>query len=169
MIRCAPSFVLLCAVAVACATAVNAISNAAEAPRRLPPVVRPVANSTNAVTFHLYSQQCATCHGDNGRAAEAKADFPTIPNFADSRWQRTRSDAQLAASILDGRGDSMPPFSADLSRSQVVSLVDHIRSMSVESVPSTTPRTSEFARKYAALKQEWDTLAQESARLPRRN
>jgi hypothetical protein len=35
--------------------------------------------------------------------------MPDIPDFSDTRWQSRRADEQLMASILDGKGDDMPP------------------------------------------------------------
>jgi mono/diheme cytochrome c family protein len=122
----------------------------------------------NSATVQLFGQHCATCHGGDGRGAESRADFPAIPNFVDSSWQRSRSDAQLTASIINGRGDNMPPFSDDLTRTQVSALIVHIRWLAPESVNSPARRTSEFARKYAQLKQEWDMLARELAALQSR-
>lgn len=145
-----------------------------EAVRRLPTTGRrdtqglrdrPSANRTAPTAVQLFGEFCADCHGDDGRGSEVKADFPTIPNFVDSLWRRSRSDAELAVSITNGRGDGMPPFGEYLTRSQVAALVDHVRSLAPESVNRSASGTSDFARKYAELKQEWDALARELADL----
>jgi mono/diheme cytochrome c family protein len=124
---------------------------------------------TTRIAHQLFEEHCATCHGDDGRGREAADDFPTIPDFLSSSWQRSRSDAQLAASILNGRGDGMPSFSEGLRRSQVSSLVNYIRSLAPETVNRPEARTTEFARKYAELKDEWDALARELADLQSHN
>jgi hypothetical protein len=43
-------------------------------------------------------------------------------------WQAQRSDAQLVASILDGRGQGMPPVRGKIAAEQVHGLVAYIRS-----------------------------------------
>jgi hypothetical protein len=120
---------------------------------------------TTLIAHRLFEEHCAACHGGDGRGREAIADFPTIPNFVSSSWQRSRSDAQLIASIIHGRGDGMPSFGEDLTRPQVSSLVNYVRSLAPEWVNRSDARATEFARKYAELKEEWDALARELADL----
>jgi hypothetical protein len=100
---------------------------------------------------------------------EAKVDFPTIPNFADISWQRSRSKAQLTASIVNGRGDGMPPFSDELTRAQIAALVDHIRSFARVSVDERPRPLSDFSRKYDLLRREWEALVLELQELKSRD
>jgi hypothetical protein len=52
---------------------------------------------------------------------------PEIPNFTDPAWQARRSEAQLLASILDGKGTGMPSFREKLSADQVRALIAYVR------------------------------------------
>ena len=53
--------------------------------------------------------------------------LPEVPDFTDPAWQARRADAQLVASILDGKGAEMPPADDDLSEAQARGLVAYIR------------------------------------------
>ena len=52
-----------------------------------------------------WAQQCATCHGANGKGTGGVP----VPDFTSAAWQKTRTDDELAASIVGGRG-AMPRF-----------------------------------------------------------
>src|SRR5438445_592196 len=58
----------------------------------------------------LFREHCVKCHGADGTGSPARDRLPEIPNFTDPAWQARRSEAQLLASILDGKGKEMPPF-----------------------------------------------------------
>jgi mono/diheme cytochrome c family protein len=64
------------------------------------------------VTAGLYNRYCIRCHGVDGRGVW---DMPGVPDFTNARWQASRSDAQRARIILEGRGAVMPPFRGALS------------------------------------------------------
>ena len=64
------------------------------------------------VVAGLYNRYCIRCHGVDGRGVW---DIPGVPNFTDVRWQASRSDAQRARIILEGRGAVMPPFRGALT------------------------------------------------------
>jgi mono/diheme cytochrome c family protein len=82
----------------------------------------------------LYNRYCIRCHGVDGRGVW---DIPGIPNFTDVRWQGSRSDAQIARIILEGRGAVMPPFRGALSLEEAWAMGRYLRSF----VPGTeTPR-----------------------------
>ena len=59
------------------------------------------------VVAGLYNRYCIRCHGVDGRGVW---DIPGVPDFTNVRWQASRSDAQRARIILEGRGAVMPPF-----------------------------------------------------------
>src|SRR5438046_1083833 len=55
----------------------------------------------------LYGSKCSSCHGQNGAGTPAwKAKGQ--PDLTNSRWQRSRSDEQIAAAIRDGKVKGMP-------------------------------------------------------------
>ena len=60
----------------------------------------------------LYNRYCIRCHGVDGRGVW---DIPDVPDFTNERWQESRSDAQRARIILEGRGAVMPPFRGALT------------------------------------------------------
>src|SRR6266550_8681570 len=70
----------------------------------------------------LYSSECATCHGKDGKAKTFKAKFNHARNLTDSAWQANVSDERLFNSITNGRGH-MPAWGKKLSEAEINSLV----------------------------------------------
>src|SRR5262245_12834157 len=64
------------------------------------------------VVASLYNNYCIRCHGVDGRGVW---DIPDVPDFTSARWQASRTDAQLARLILEGRGAVMPAFRGTLA------------------------------------------------------
>jgi mono/diheme cytochrome c family protein len=82
----------------------------------------------------LFNRYCIRCHGVDGRGSW---DIPGIPDFTNVRWQESRSDAQIARIILEGRGAVMPPFRGALTLEEAWGLARYLRTL----VPGTeTPR-----------------------------
>ena len=52
------------------------------------------------VVMGLYNRYCIRCHGVDGRGVW---DIPGVPNFTDTVWQSSRSDAQIVRIIVEGR------------------------------------------------------------------
>jgi mono/diheme cytochrome c family protein len=77
-----------------------------------------------------YNRYCVRCHGVDGRGVW---DMPCIPDFASARWQATRSDAQLARIIIEGRGAVMPPFRGTLTLEEACAMARYLRTF----VPGT--------------------------------
>jgi uncharacterized membrane protein len=67
------------------------------------------------------------CHGADGTGGRARDSLPEIPDFTAIDWQGRRSDAQLLAGILDGKGPEMPPFRAKMSEEQARGLTAYVR------------------------------------------
>jgi uncharacterized membrane protein len=67
------------------------------------------------------------CHGADGIGKHARERMPDIPDFSDTRWQSRRADEQLMASILDGKGDDMPPQRGKINDEQARGLVSYVR------------------------------------------
>jgi cytochrome c oxidase cbb3-type subunit 3 len=72
----------------------------------------------------VYSSKCAGCHGPDG-----SGNISSAPNFTDAEWQASRTDAQLAESIKNGKGKIMPAWGKQLSDAQITELVQHVRSL----------------------------------------
>jgi uncharacterized membrane protein/mono/diheme cytochrome c family protein len=75
----------------------------------------------------LFRQHCVRCHGADGTGSEARRRLPKIPNFTDTSWQARRSDAQLLASVRNGKGKKMPSGRGKFSEEQARRLVGHVR------------------------------------------
>jgi Cytochrome C oxidase, cbb3-type, subunit III len=86
------------------------------------------------VIASLYNRYCIRCHGVDGRGIW---DIPGVPDFTNARWQATRSDAQLARAVLEGRGAVMPPFRGTLNLEEAWAMARYLRTF----IPGTeTPR-----------------------------
>ncbi len=72
----------------------------------------------------LYNLHCLRCHADNGRGVW---DIPNVPDFTNERWQESRSDAQLARLILEGRGAVMPAYRGTLTLEQAWAMARYLR------------------------------------------
>jgi mono/diheme cytochrome c family protein len=105
----------------------------------------------------LFQRTCTACHGADGRGTALRVQFPRIPDFASTKWQEGRSDAQLTASILEGKGKAMPAFGGKLGEVQVRELVTHLRSFA-PAAPRSISGTSDFYRRYLELRKEMDDL-----------
>jgi mono/diheme cytochrome c family protein len=87
------------------------------------------ASQTPAVP-RLFKQRCVRCHAADGTGSAARNDLPTIPDFTNARWQQRRTDAQLLASILDGKGKKMPSFRGKINEKQARELIAWVRKLS---------------------------------------
>jgi hypothetical protein len=72
----------------------------------------------------LYNRYCMRCHQSDGRG---NWDIPDVPDFTNVRWQASRSDAQLARIILEGRGAVMPPFRGTLTLEESWAMSRYLR------------------------------------------
>jgi mono/diheme cytochrome c family protein/uncharacterized membrane protein len=83
--------------------------------------------SAHADASKFFQQHCAKCHGTDGTGGPARDRQIEIPNFTSTSWHQRRSDAQLQASILEGKGKEMPPWRGKLREEQVHELVAFVR------------------------------------------
>jgi uncharacterized membrane protein/mono/diheme cytochrome c family protein len=102
-------------------------SNPSETPQQKGPRSSAPAPTGGSEARALFKEKCAKCHGADGTGKPARKEMEQIPNFTDSSWHKKRSDAQLLASILDGREPDMPSWRKKLSEEQARGLVAHIR------------------------------------------
>ncbi len=94
----------------------------------------------------LFHQRCAQCHGDDGTGSAARDRLPEIPDFTNSSWQARRTDAKLLASILDGKGDDMPPQGGKISEEQARGLVRCVRDFASAARKSAQDESSPVKR-----------------------
>jgi mono/diheme cytochrome c family protein/uncharacterized membrane protein len=86
--------------------------------------------ATRAQARELFEKHCAKCHGKDGTGSEERDNLPKIPNFTAVSWQNKSKDAQLVASILEGKGtqgEEMPSWRGKISEEQARGLVVYIR------------------------------------------
>lgn len=77
----------------------------------------------------LYTRQCASCHGADGRAKTSKGKFSHARDLTDAKWQEDVTDERIFNSIMNGRNvrGNMPAFSDKLNEKEVESLVSFVR------------------------------------------
>jgi hypothetical protein len=90
------------------------------------------------VVMSLYNRYCIRCHGVDGRGVW---DIPDVPDFTNARWQATRSDGQLARSILEGRGAVMPLFRGSMTLEESWGMARYLRTF-VPGTEASKPDTS---------------------------
>ena len=81
----------------------------------------------------IYQENCASCHGDDGRSMILGA-----ANFPDQRFMANRSPSDLYVSVTQGLG-SMPAWQARLSQDDRWAVIDYIRTFTY------TPQIGEAA------------------------
>jgi len=93
----------------------------------------------------LFQKRCVKCHGADGTGNEARDRMAEIPDFTDASWHARRSDPQLLASILNGKGDDMPPVRGKISEEQARGLVAYLRTFAPTMDKSTQEEQEEAA------------------------
>jgi mono/diheme cytochrome c family protein len=76
----------------------------------------------------LYAQNCARCHGADGRAETELGRTFDVPNIADESWQKKHNDQKISRKIAKG-GGGMPAFAKKLSPKEINTLVSYVRSL----------------------------------------
>ena len=78
----------------------------------------------------LYRNNCARCHGGDGRGQTALGELYKAPDFTDDEWWRKHADItstrSLIAIVNRGKG-GMPAFGKKLKRSEITQLVNYVR------------------------------------------
>ncbi len=89
------------------------------------------STSTRAVAQDgkaLYLANCKKCHGETGKPSDAiKKMNPKIETF-DASFFATRTDAQLATGISDGKG-KMKPFKDKLTPAEIAAVAKYTRTL----------------------------------------
>jgi mono/diheme cytochrome c family protein len=94
---------------------------------------RTLANSSASASMpgepalKVYRTSCLLCHDVDGRGEVGRDGSPAIPDFTDSTWQSSRTDAQLSHSILEGKGKAMPRMKNKLGSVDVKLMVVLVR------------------------------------------
>lgn len=145
-------------------------SPAASAGALLPPALPVATGNTAARAERLraagatFGTLCIACHGLDGRGTAVRLAMPAIPDFTSRDWQLSRSNSQLATSIMEGKGTLMPPWNTRVTADHARDLVLHVRSfgppelLAAETETASAPSTVEFDSKMQALRQKFDDL-----------
>ena len=73
-----------------------------------------------------YDEFCGACHGYDGVPL-----LPGAPSFSEGE-RLEKTDAELVKSIMEGKGDIMPPWKDMLSDEECESILLYLRSMADE-------------------------------------
>ena len=100
------------------------------ATRALPQHRRSTAQSKSEQVRDLFRNNCARCHGADGRGDTPLGQTYKSPDFTDPEWWRKNSKITSTASFTEivrrGRG-GMPAFGKKLTRTEIRSLVGYVR------------------------------------------
>jgi len=89
-----------------------------------------VAPPSHLTAANLYGTFCFACHDSNGRGISTlRASMPELPDFTAAKWQKSRTDADLSHSILQGKGKFMLPMKDKLGTVDVKQMVALVRSL----------------------------------------
>jgi len=69
----------------------------------------------------LFDRNCAECHGDGTGGSG--------PDLTDNEWLCGGSDAQIFATVSNGRPGGMPSWSSDLKDDEIWKIIAFIRSL----------------------------------------
>jgi mono/diheme cytochrome c family protein len=92
-----------------------------------PRSVQPVAD--------LFRNNCARCHGADGRGDTPLGNTYKAPDFTDTGWWQKQykitSSASLVSIVSHGKG-GMPAFGKKLSRTEISRLVAYVRKFKIQ-------------------------------------
>ena len=96
----------------------------------------------------FFQERCAVCHGADGTGRGVTGDRLGGRAFTDARWLAKQKEADLAASILKGRG-AMPGFRRQLNDAEARRLVVQvIRPLALKKKPD--PKGTTYRRRRPA-------------------
>ncbi len=116
----------------------------------------------------LYRKHCQKCHDQDGTGSEGRDTYPEIPDFTSEKWQKGRNNARLVASILDGKGTSMPPFADKLSNEKVKALAAFVRSFDLPKSKAMAATDKDFDKQFRQLSEQMKELRKQFRDLSKR-
>lgn len=77
----------------------------------------------------LYVQNCARCHGADGRSQTALGELYDATDLTATRWWKDEhiNDRRLTNSIANGKKGGMPAFGKRLAKTDIAALVAYVR------------------------------------------
>jgi mono/diheme cytochrome c family protein len=79
----------------------------------------------------LFNENCAKCHGLDGRAKTFHGRLVGAQNFTDEKWRANVTDAEMSDAIKRGP-EAMPAFREKLSQAEIDALVAYVHSFKQE-------------------------------------
>jgi mono/diheme cytochrome c family protein len=74
----------------------------------------------------LFAENCAKCHGADGRARTFRGRLAGAQNFTDAKWQTDTANEDITHTIQFGHED-MPAFQKKLSATEIAALAAYVR------------------------------------------
>jgi len=88
------------------------------------------SRKSSSLAVDLFRNNCARCHGADGRGDTPLGHTYNTPDFTDAEWWRKHSNitsnGSLISIVTHGKG-GMPAFGKKLTRTQIRLLVGHVR------------------------------------------
>jgi mono/diheme cytochrome c family protein len=92
------------------------------------PAPTQVSLSSNMTAASVFGTHCFVCHDTTGRGNPLiRPAMPELPDFTAVAWQKSRTDADLAQSILLGKGKFMRPMADKLGSVDIKQIVALVR------------------------------------------
>ncbi len=79
----------------------------------------------------LYVQNCARCHGADGRSQTDMGTLYGATDLADARWWKDErvNDKRLTSVIANGKKGGMPAFGKRLAKNDIAAIVAFVRTL----------------------------------------
>jgi mono/diheme cytochrome c family protein len=123
------------------------------------------------VAAEFYRTNCFACHAIDGKGTLVRPLMPAIPDFTDRQWQTSRSNGQLQTSILDGKGQFMPPWHGKLTSEFARDLISYVRTFGPPDLLAATAgaavQNTEFENRLRELKGQRDEVERQLRELDR--
>jgi mono/diheme cytochrome c family protein len=88
----------------------------------------PPGPTSHITAANVYGTFCFACHDTNGKGnSTIRTSMPELPDFTSVSWQKSRTDADLSHSILQGKGKFMLPMTDKLGSVDVKQMVALVR------------------------------------------
>jgi mono/diheme cytochrome c family protein len=102
-----------------------------------------VASTSHITARTIYGTFCFACHDTTGKGNPTiRNSMPELPDFTAVSWQKSRTDAELAQSILNGKGKFMLPMKDKLGTVDVKQMITLVRAFEGEKqvIPLEAPK-----------------------------
>src|SRR5262249_46448608 len=90
----------------------------------------------------LFRENCAACHGEDGKGNSLRKVLPLIPDFTSLAWQMSQSEMAIVNQIDYGSLPFMPSFRYKLPQEQILKLAVYVRSFAAHQAGLPVPPSS---------------------------